>query len=329
MGNGIELLKAEVFAKLPEKFHRKPSHNRWLEENLRGAPRHSLLEGPSFDRAGNLYLADVPFGRIFLVDSRGTVSIVAEYDGEPNGLAIHRDGRIFVADFRNGVMRVDLTLGSVHPVCQSAPDGNFHGVNDLVFASNGDLYFTDQGQTGLHDPSGRVFRLTGDGNLKCIMGGIPSPNGIVFNGDESALYLAVTRDNAIWRLPFKLDGTVAKVGAFIRMSGGVGPDGLALNCEGGLAVAHMGMGCVWIFSALGEVRQRINAPSGLSVTNLAYGGKDLKHLYFVEAESGIIYRTVVDIAGNPMFSHSNQEAVDSQPLSYHPEPKISEHDGEA
>lgn len=300
----------EIFAVLPENFRRKPANNRWLNENLRGAERGSLLEGPSFDRDGNLYLVDVPYGRVFRVDAAGRFALVCEYDGEPNGLKIHRDGRIFITDFRRGLLRLDAAAGSVHPVCTQAPDGPFHGLNDLVFASNGDLYFTDQGQSGLHDPCGRIFRFTRDGELQLVLGGIPSPNGIVLNLDEGAIYVGVTRDNAVWRVPIRLDGSVAKVGAFIRLSGGTGPDGLALDREGGLAVAHVGLGCVWIFDALGQPRLRINAPAGHSVTNLAYGGADGRDLYFIEAETGTILRARVDVAGQPMFSHAGPKAGD-------------------
>lgn len=302
------LIEPEVFAVLPAKFRRKPVDNRWLNENLRGADRGSLLEGPSFDRDGNLYLVDVPYGRIFRVDAAGDFALICEYDGEPNGLKIHRDGRIFITDFRRGLLRLDPASGSIHPVCTQAPDGPFHGLNDLVFAANGDLYFTDQGQSGLHDPCGRVFRFTRDRDLQLVLGGIPSPNGIVLNLDESAIYVAVTRDNAVWRVPIRLDGTVAKVGAFIRLSGGTGPDGLALDEEGGLAVAHVGLGCVWLFDALGQPRFRINAPAGHSVTNLAYGGVDGKELYFIEAETGTILKARVDVAGQPMFAHADRQA---------------------
>jgi gluconolactonase len=46
-------------------------------------------------------------------------------------------------------------------------------------ASNGDVYFTDQGQTGLHDPTGRVYRLAPDGRLDCLIDTGISPNGLV------------------------------------------------------------------------------------------------------------------------------------------------------
>jgi sugar lactone lactonase YvrE len=58
-----------------------------------GRGSRTLLEGPSFDR-GNLYVTNIPYGQILKVSSTGEFSLVVEYDGEPNGLKIHRDGRI-------------------------------------------------------------------------------------------------------------------------------------------------------------------------------------------------------------------------------------------
>ena len=294
-------LVAEPFARLPDHLRCAGQSSKWLDLNLRGAKRHSLLEGPSFDAAGRLYLVDVPFGRIFRVSPEGEFTVIAEYDGNPNGLKIHRDGRIFVADHSRGILLLDPDSGSITPILEEAPDGPFKGVNDLFFASNGDLYFTDQGQSGQQDLSGRVFCLEASGTLRLIMDRIPSPNGITMNRDETCLYLAVTRDNAIWRLPFLLDGSVSKAGAFIRMSGGVGPDGIALDSNDGLAVAHIGLGAVWIFNAFGEPVLRINMPEGYSPTNVAYGGDDGCTLFITEAESGCVMMARVDTPGQPMF----------------------------
>ncbi len=299
------VIVAECFARLPDHLRREGQRSAWLARHLRGANRHSLLEGPSFDAAGRLYLVDVPFGRVLRVTPEGEFSVVAEYDGQPNGLKIHRDGRIFIADHIRGMMLLDADAGRVTPLVEQAPDGPFKGVNDLFFASNGDLYFTDQGQTGQQDPSGRVFCLDAAGALHLVMDGIPSPNGLVMNRDESCLYVAVTRDNAIWRLPRLLDGSVSKVGAFIRMSGGVGPDGIALDSADGLAVAHIGMGAVWVFNSVGEPMLRINMPEGRSPTNLAYGGPDGRTLFITEAESGCVMMARVEVPGKPMFGGNN------------------------
>ena len=84
---------------------------------------------------------------------------MAEYDGEPNGLKIAKDGRIVITDYRHGLMMLDPRSGKVSPLLERRWSESFKGVNDLVFARNGDIYFTDQGQTGMHDPTGRVYRL--------------------------------------------------------------------------------------------------------------------------------------------------------------------------
>ncbi len=296
-------LTAETFAELPPPF-RRPRASPWSEANRGGQALHSFLEGPAFDRAGNLYVVDIPFGRVFRVSPAGSFTEVAEYDGEPNGLAIHRDGRIFITDYRHGILLLDAASGTVTPLVERRWSERFKGVNDLFFAANGDLYFTDQGQTGLHDPTGRVYRLTPGGRLDLLLATVPSPNGLAMNRDETALLVAATRANAIWRLPLMPDGSTSKAGLFIQLSGGLGgPDGLALDQVGNLAVAHAGLGTVWLFDPLGEPLLRIRAPAGLSTTNLAYGGPNRRTLYITESETGSILRATLPIAGKPMFSH--------------------------
>ncbi len=131
-----------------------------------------------------------------------------------------------------------------------------------------------------------------------VLVGIPSPNGLVMNLDETAVYLAATRANAIWRVPLMADVTATRVGTYIQMSGGGGPDGIALDAQGGLAVCHVGFGAVWIFSPRGEPLCRIDSPEGPYTTNCAYGGADGRTLYMVESRSGCIL-TVPKKKGRP------------------------------
>jgi gluconolactonase len=298
-----ELVATEVFAEVPEslRLHRTTS---WITVNRGGRPTPSFLEGPSFDRAGNLYVVDVPHGRIFRVSPDGLFSVVAEYDGEPNGLKIHRDGRIFVTDYKNGLMLLDPASGAVSPILERRGSERFKGLNDLFFAQNGDVYFTDQGETGLHDPTGRVYRLATDGRLERLIDTVPSPNGLVMDHDEGALYVAVSRANAIWRLPNPQGGSPTKVGVFVQMSGGPGgPDGLALDEAGNLAVAHFGFGAVWVFDPQGQPLYRVQSCRGRMTTNIAYGGPDRKTMFITESETGSILRAQMPTAGKLMFSH--------------------------
>jgi gluconolactonase len=295
-----------VFTRLPDAFRHKRA-TAWAAANRGGEPVDCFLEGPSFDRAGNLWVVDIPFGRIFRIDGQGQWSQVAGYDGWPNGLKIHRDGSILVADYRRGLLRLDPASGAVTPLLETRHSEAFKGVNDLFFAASGDLYFTDQGQTGHQDPTGRVFRLRPDGRLDLLLATVPSPNGLVTDRREGALYLAVTRANAVWRLPFMPDGTVSKVGTFIQLSGGLGgPDGMALDEEGGLVVAHLGMGA-WRFDALGRPTHHIwedRGEGGHFVTNVAFGGPDRRTLYLVDSGTGTILTAPLPVPGRAMFSHA-------------------------
>jgi len=297
------VVETEVFARLPDEF-RKSGHgsSEWFHQQPARLSAHSLLEGPSFDIDGNLYCVDIPWGRIFKVDPRGDFSLVAEYDGEPNGLKIHKDGRIFIADYRHGIMVMDPDTKVVKPFLQRVRLEHLKAVNDLFFGPDGSLYFTDQGLTGLQDPTGRVFRVKPDGSIDCLLNNVPSPNGLVMDPGGTTLYVAATRGNAIWRVPLMRDGTVAKVGIFIQMSGGGGPDGLAVDEAGNLAVAHVGIGAVWQFSKQGEPIARIQSHLGHHTTNVAYGGPDRTELYITESESGTILKAKLSVPGQRMFS---------------------------
>lgn len=295
-------LKAEVVFRLPEKFRNK-RRTAWSDPNRLNEPVDSFLEGPSFDRAGNLYFVDIPFGRIFRLSPKGECDLVAEYDGWPNGLKIHRDGRIFICDYKRGLLVLDAKRGTVEPLLATRNSEAFKGLNDLVFAKNGDCYFTDQGQTGMHDWSGRVYRLTPEGRLDCLLANVPSPNGIVLNLAENRLFVAVTRQNAVWRVPLMGDGSAAKVGVYIQMSGGsAGPDGMALDRQDGLIVCHVGTG-VWRFDNHGRPTHFIEPGEGQHTTNVAFGGADGRSLYITESDTGTIQRAELPVAGKPMYSH--------------------------
>ncbi|HXV23113.1 MAG TPA: SMP-30/gluconolactonase/LRE family protein [Alphaproteobacteria bacterium] len=301
------VIETRVFARIPDRYRIRGRSSHWIDVHRGGQATECFLEGPSFDRAGNLHLVDVAWGRVFRISPAGEVDLLIEYDGEPNGLKIHRDGRIFIADFRHGILSLDPRSGALSAVLDRAQIPGFKGPNDLVFAENGDLYFTDQGSTGLHDPAGRVCRLRTDGGLDMLISGIPSPNGIAISRDQATLYVSVTRDNAVWRAPLGKDGKAFKVGAFLRLSGGVGPDGLALDQNGGLAVAHLGLGSVWLFNAQGEPTARIRSCAGSATTNIAFGGPERRHLYITESDSSQVLIAELPVAGLPMFSHSHPE----------------------
>lgn len=82
--------------------------------------------------------------------------------------------------------------------------------DDLHIASYGDIYFTDQGQTGVHDPSAGCS-VCPAGRLDCLISDGPRANALVLSPDEAVLFVAMTRDKSIWRVPLMRDGGAAKV----------------------------------------------------------------------------------------------------------------------
>ncbi len=293
---------AGVFTRMPDRLRRTGVRSDWADANRGGQPTDSFLEGPVFDAAGNLYLTDIPFGRIFRITPQGEWELVAEYDGEPNGMKFLNDRELLIADYKNGLMVCEIATGAVRPYLQRRNSERFKGINDLVFDSRGNLYFTDQGQTGLHDPTGRLYRLRPDGQLDMLLGNVPSPNGVALSPDERVLYLAVTRGNAVWRVPLLDDGSVSKVSAFFTSYGPSGPDGLAVDTQGRLVVANPGLGYAWVLNHRAEPVQVIRSTVGMSLTNVAFGGLGRTTLYCTESISGSVLIAALDVAGLPVHA---------------------------
>ena len=299
----VEHLKAEVFAELPAAYRGVREPTAWVVVQRGGKHADCVFEGPSFDRDGNLYVSDIPWGRIFRISPAGEFELVVEYDGEPNGMAVRPDGKLTVADMKNGLMVLDPATGAIEEFLPRAEIEGFKGLSDLVYASNGDLYFTDQGLSGMHDPTGRLFRLSADGNLRKLISNIPSPNGVVLDAAEQTLYIAVTRANQVWRAPLLPNGDVTKVGIHVQLSGGHGPDGMAHDIEGNLAVAHAGGGRAFIFTPHGDPIAVVHCPQGITVTSVAFSPTDPGAIYLTEAESASVLRAAWPHRGLPLYSH--------------------------
>lgn len=294
-----KVVDLEVFTTLPAEY-RTRTQSAWAQANRSGLPTDSFLEGPVFDTRGNLYVSDIPFGRIFRIDPSARWTLVAEYGGQPNGMKFLNDHELLITDYRNGLMVCDTRSGVVRPFLVARNSEGFKGVNDLIFDRAGNLYFTDQGQTGLHDPTGRVYRLRASGQLDLLLSNVPSPNGVALSPDERVLYVAATRAPAVWRVPLQEDGGITKVSAFFTSYGPSGPDGLAVDEAGRLIVANPGLGYVWVLNGRAEPEMVLRSTVGASLTNIAYGGPHRRTLFCTESSSGSILRAEMTVAGQAL-----------------------------
>lgn len=279
-------IPTRVLSRLPEHF-RRLERTEWADANRGGEPVDSFLEGPCFDRLGRLYVVDIPYGRIFRIED-GHWSLVTEYPGWPNGMKVQPDGDLLVADYRHGLVRVDPGSGATAAVIQTVMSESFKGLNDLTLHDDESVLFTDQGQTGLQDPTGRVWRLHKDGRLDRLIATGPSPNGLVLNTAQTHLYVAMTRSCEVWRFALRSDSVVAKAQCFARVPPGlVGPDGMAMDAADRLFVANPGHGCVWVIDPRGRPLYRIQSYVGTMTTNCALT-PDGRGVVITESETGSI-----------------------------------------
>ena len=261
-------IQAEHWTTLPSRLQRIDHDNEWVIANQKGRASGSFLEGPELCADGTLYCVDIPHGRVLSVSPEGTWELVAEYDGWPNGLKMDAEGNLVIADYKNGIVMLDRTTGRHALALTHRHSQRFLGLNDLYISPDGAIWFTDQGQTGLQDASGRVYRWEKSGKLSCVLEGLPSPNGLRVSPDSRELYVAVTRDNSVWRAPLMHTGVASKVGRFASFYGPTRPDGLHLDSSRRLWVCLPGADSIWIMNAKGETAARVRFPDGAFPTNL-------------------------------------------------------------
>ena len=185
----------------------------------------------------------------------------------------------------------DPKTDTIQPLLTRKNLEGFKGVNDVIVSSKGEIFFTDQGQTSMVDPTGRVYRLCLDGRLDMLVSNGISPNGLVLSPDERFLFVAMTRSNEVWRLPLHPDGSTSKVGVFFRSFGTAGPDGLAIDEEGNLLVCHPSLGSVFVVDKHGIPKARITSGTeGINLTNCTFGGPEGKTLFITDSLLGNVQK---------------------------------------
>ncbi|KAB2573740.1 6-deoxy-6-sulfogluconolactonase [Lasiodiplodia theobromae] len=283
------VIEARIWVRIPDELRCTGQATEWKGGSA--LPFSGIfLEGPTTDSQGNVFVTDIPYGRILKIDAEKNVSECVRYDGEPNGMVLRGDGLMVVADYKQGLLLFDPSTQTISPHLTRRNLERFKGPNDLIVSSTGELFFTDQGQTGITDPTGAVYRQSQGSRLDCLLHNGVSPNGLALTPDEHFLYVAMTRANAVWRLPLNADGSSTKAGVFFQSFGNAGPDGLAVDEEGSLFVCHPSLGCVFVVDKDGIPKARIagDARGGRNLTNCTFGGPENKTLFITDSMEGNI-----------------------------------------
>lgn len=233
--------------------------------------------------------------------------------GLPNGLAVDRDGVIWVAESKLPSL-LRLTMEGKLEVVATECDGEpFLFPNDLCFGPDGALYLTDSGILAsffapgnkIRDDylslryDGRVYRIDVEtGKVTRLDNGIKFTNGLAF-GPDNLLYVNETITGNVYRYQTK-DGSPRRqyFGNVIRADappGFKGPDGMAFSSDGRLYVTVFGQHDILVLDQAGKVVERIETAGSLP-TNVAFALPGKKQIAVTEYEHGQleIYDTPTD-----------------------------------
>jgi gluconolactonase len=218
-----------------------------------------------------------------------------------NGVTLDKQGRVtFCQHGDRAVVRLEKD-GKRTVIADRYEGKRLNSPNDLVYKSDGSLYFTDPpyGLRKLADdpkkelPFSGVYRWA-NAKLTLVNKDFSAPNGLAFSPDEKYLYIDDSASKTYWRFDVQPDGSLANKTLLIDMSSskeaGV-PDGMKIDRNGNIYGA--GPGGVWILTADGKHLGTIRPPE--NPANLAWGDADVKTLYFT-AVTGL-YRLRVNVPG--------------------------------
>lgn len=259
------------------------------------------VEGPVFDRDGAIFFVSSDRGSIARIGPDGSITEWANTGGIPAALAFSPDGVLHITDSgpnRHGILTATAS-GAIDVLVDAYEGTPFNGCNDLVFRPDGTLYFSDPWKTSRENPVGGFYRRWPDGRLERLDHGLAFPNGVVLAPDGSAVYLAETYTNLIYRYPLAGDGTVGPRHTFAHLSDAFGPDGMAFDQDGILHIAHYDAGRIDLIAPDGQVIGAFSVP-GPQPTNLAFGGPERRTLIVTENAGGTVYRAEVDVPGAPL-----------------------------
>jgi gluconolactonase len=267
-------------------------------------------EGPVAMADGSVVLVEIARGTLTRVAPDGTVSIVAEPGGGPNGLAVGPDGAFYLCNnggfawheepgmlrpigtpesYAGGrIERVDPRTGEHRLLYDRCGEHALKGPNDIVFDRSGGFYFTDLGKSRPRDRDhGGVYYAMADGSrIVQVAHPMLTPNGIGLSPDERTLYVAETECGRLWAFDLAEPGVIERHpfpsphgGRFLYSQAGYERyDSLAVDAEGNVCVATLMTGAITVISPDGRLVRSVGMPD-VYTTNICFGGPDRKTAY--------------------------------------------------
>jgi gluconolactonase len=279
-------------------------------------------EGPVWLGDGTLLVVEIRRQTLTRVWLDGRKEIVAQLGGAPNGAAMGPDGFCYVAnsggvrfvqredgrwigagtpeDYSGGwIQRVNIATGEFDVLYDKVGENKIRGPNDLAFDEYGGFWFTDPGKARHREwDRGSVCYAKADGSMvREVIYPIHKPNGVGLSPDGKTLYVAETDSGRLWAWDLKGPGELAcSTDATTESPHGsrliygyptyARFDSLALEASGNICVGTLDRGGITVCSPAGGLVEFTPVPGDTHLTNLCFGGPDLKTAYITQSLAG-------------------------------------------
>ncbi|KHA51682.1 SMP-30/gluconolactonase/LRE family protein [Sulfitobacter geojensis] len=285
-------------------------------------------EGPIAMADGSVILVEIRRQTLSRVLPDGTITVIAELGGGPNGAAIGPDGMVYVCnnggfiwtqeggitrpigtpeDYVTGsIQRVDPETGAFETIYDSCDGIPLRGPNDIVFDAEGGFYFTDLGKSNaefVHH--GAFYYAKADGSrITRVHAPMITPNGIGLSPDDKTVHVAETRTGRVWSfdliapgkiapLPFDMPGRLEATLPDYQLL-----DSLAVQADGKICVATLMRGGISTVPVGDGPVTFFEVPGDPYITNICFGGEDMRDAWITASGTGCLYHTRWPDAGH-------------------------------
>ena len=246
-------------------------------------------------------------GWIYTISLSGDVSQFAKTPGRPLGIAIDKQGNLFVCDWEAHAVYKVTASGEVSRFADSDGLHKMQFPNFCVFDDQGNLYVSARGTSRrnaqIYNPDGKIFRISPTGQCELFADGLYQANGLAMRRGQSALYVIQTAIDDVLRLEIRPDGGLGNSHTYASNLAG-SPDGMAFTESGDLLVV----------TGLHEIIYRVtttnrteifledkDAEKLIAPANPAFGGTNLDELYITNLLGNSVSRIRGVPRGQPLY----------------------------
>lgn len=253
----------------------------------------SNIEGPAFDKKGNLYVVNFEKdGTIGLVKADGKVELFLTLPegSTANSIQFDSKGTMYLADFTgHNVLMANMKTKKVSVYVHN--DG-FNQPNDICINKKDQVFASDP---NWKESTGKIWRIDKGGKAVLLTEEMGTTNGISLSPDEKILYVNESVQKKIWAFDVDAKGDISNKRLFAEFPD-FGFDGMKCDAKGNVYVTRYGKGTIAVLSPEGKMIREVTL-KGKRCSNLVFGGPGKKHVFVTLQDRKGMERFVNDIAG--------------------------------